>query len=93
MATDSKKVDEKDKGEAKRGLEVYECLPPSKKGAFIDRWKASKDNKNMAWLKDFEETLSKEKEFKRKNLSGLYTRHLFVQICMHLCIESVPSGS
>ena len=62
------------KDQCKRGLQVYEALPPNKKGAFIDRWKQTKDSKNMGWVKDFEEELSKEKEVTRNKTCGLYTR-------------------
>ena len=64
------------KDQCKRGLQVYEALSdsPKKKGAFIDRWKATKDSKNLGWVKDFEEELSKEKEVTRNKTCGLYTR-------------------
>jgi hypothetical protein len=76
-------------GEAKalciKGLQVYESLPPNKKGAFIDRWKATKDSKNMGWVKDFEEEVNKEKEVTRSKVCGLYTRQLTSTVAMCMC--------
>ena len=68
--------------QAKRGLEIYEGLPPSKKGAFIERWKETKSSKNLDWLKDFEECLTKKKASEREKECGLFTR----QLCNHSCI-------
>ena len=57
--SDSKGATKEQKEQAQVALKVYEALPPNKKNAFIDRWKSTKDSKNMGWVRDFEETLSK----------------------------------
>ena len=82
----SKKANAEHKEQCKRGLQVYDALPPNKKGAFIDRWKATKDSKNLGWVKDFEEELSKEKEVTRNKVCGLFTRQLHADACLFACI-------
>ena len=83
-------LSKKASGEAKalciKGLQVYESLPPNKKGAFIDRWKATKESKNCGWVKDFEEELSKEREVTRNKVCGFYTRQLHADACLFACI-------
>jgi hypothetical protein len=81
----SKKASGEAKAQCIKGLQVYESLPPNKKGAFIDRWKATKDSKNMGWVKDFEEEVNKEKEVTRSKVCGLYTRQLTSTIAMCMC--------
>ena len=81
----SAKADAETKELCKKGLQVYDALPPNKKGAFIDRWKATKDSKNLGWVKDFEEELSKEKEVTRNKICGFYTRQLTSIIAMCMC--------
>ena len=73
----------KHKDECQKGLEVYSKLPQSKKGAFIERWKRTKDSKQLGWMRDFEEEMSKEREFTRGKLEGLYTRHPCKQVHLH----------
>jgi len=78
---DKVKASEEDKATAKRALALYQQLPAAKKSAFVDRWRASKD-KQMSWLKDFEETLTKEKEAVRTTQKGLYTRPVVLPASM-----------
>ena len=75
---DSQKASSELKLQCKQGLEVYEGLPPSKKGAFIERWKATKDSRNMSWVRDFEEEMSKEKDFTRTRVCGTYTMQQYL---------------
>lgn len=82
----SAKADAATKEQCKRGLQVYDALPPNKKGAFIDRWKATKESKNCGWVKDFEEELSKEREVTRNKVCGFYTRQLHADACLFACI-------
>ena len=79
----SKKKDatEEQKEDAAIGLRIYQGLKQDKKGPFLDRWKATKDNKSTAWMKTFEEELQKDKTVERNTLRGMYTR----QFPMHLC--------
>ena len=85
---DSMKASPELKVQCKQGLEVYEGLPPSKKGAFIERWKATKDSKNMSWVKDFEEEMSKEKDFTRTKVCGFYTRLHYMQVPLQCACAS-----
>ena len=70
------------KEDAAVGLRIYNGLKADKKGPFLERWKATKDNKSTAWMKTFEEELSKDKIVERNTLRGLYTRQFPP---MHLC--------
>ena len=83
LAYMSKKKDatEEQKEDAAIGLRIYQGLKADKKGPFLDRWKATKDNKSTAWMKTFEEELQKDKTVERNTLRGMYTR----QFPMHLC--------
>ena len=68
--------------DAANGLRIYQGLKADKKGPFLDRWKATKDNKSTQWMKTFEEELQKDKIVERNTLRGLYTRQFPP---MHLC--------
>ena len=70
------------KEDAAVGLRIYHGLKADKKGPFLDRWKATKDNKSTGWMKEFEEELQKDKIVERNTLRGLYTRQFPP---MHLC--------
>ena len=48
------------KEDAAIGLRIYQGLKADKKGPFLDRWKATKDNKSTSWMKTFEEELQKD---------------------------------
>ena len=86
--SDSKGATKEQKEQAQVALKVYEALPPNKKNAFIDRWKSTKDSKNMGWVRDFEETLSKEREVTRSHTQDLLTRQFRKQLheCVLACI-------
>jgi hypothetical protein len=85
---DSKGATEEQRAQADTALKVYEALPPNKKNAFIDRWKSTKDSKNMGWVRDFEETLSKEREVTRSHTQDLLTRQFRKHLheCVLACI-------
>ena len=68
--------------DAATGLRIYHGLKADKKGPFLERWKATKDNKSTQWMKTFEEELQKDKTVERNTLRGLYTRQVPP---MHLC--------
>ena len=59
---------------AKNAREVYDNLDMAQKQNFIDKWRNTKDKKNLGWVKDFEETLDKSKQFSRTKENGLLTR-------------------
>ena len=86
--SDSKGATKEQKEQAQVALKVYEALPPNKKNAFIDRWKSTKDSKNMGWVRDFEETLSKQREVTRSHTQDLLTRQFRKQLheCVLACI-------
>ena len=58
----------------KNAREVYDNLDLAQKQNFIDKWKNTKDKKNLVWVKDFEEKLDKSKEFTRTKENCLFTR-------------------
>ena len=85
---ESSKATPEQKKQCVDALKIYEALPPNKKNAFIDRWKSTKDSKNMGWVRDFEETLSKEREVTRSHTQDLLTRQFRKQLheCVLACI-------
>ena len=57
-----------------KASEIYESLPAAKRSEFVNRWKATTNKKNDKWMKDFEEEMSKARQFDQTNTSGVLTR-------------------
>ena len=69
-----KEATPQEKEDAEAGLRIYQGLPAFKKTPFLEKWKATKDNKTTGWMKTFEEDLQKEKIIERDTLRGYFTR-------------------
>ena len=81
MSEKKKSASAEQKEDASIGPRVYKGLSESKKGPFLDRWKATKDNKSTSWMKTFEEELQKDKNVERLTLHGFYTRQFPIHLC------------
>jgi len=67
--------------------QVYTGLPSAKKIAFVERWKASKKNKNFDWVRDYQEEMQKRTDYERDSQIKQCTRpRVRVYICIYIYI-------
>jgi hypothetical protein len=60
--------------DAKAGLEVFNTLNKDERVLFAKRLQETKANKNFAWVKDFKQTISKDRLDKNKVIAKYMTR-------------------
>ena len=72
------------KEHCKQALTVYHGLDSSAaKDEFLARFKATKQNKNLGWAKNFTETLTKQSHAKKEAIQKHMTRQLILYILAH----------
>ena len=60
---------------AEIGKAEYKACNPEEKTMFLEKFLATKDNKNKGWMKNFKETLTKSKSCVKDLVEKYQTRH------------------
>ena len=59
---------------AKTARNIWSELDPAQKDNFMARFRATKANKNLGWVRNFQESLSKKKQTRKETVEKHFTR-------------------
>lgn len=69
------KTDETTRKLAQTARAMWPELDQEQKDGFMARYKATKSSKNLGWVRNFQESLSKKKQTRRETVEKHFTRH------------------
>jgi hypothetical protein len=70
-----KRIDEATREHAALAKKMWPDLDPAQKDSFMARFKATKNNKNLGWVRNFSESLVKKKQARKETIEKHFTRH------------------
>ena len=69
------KLDDATRQAATAARALWPELDANEKSQFMERYKATKATKNLGWVRNFKETLTKKKQARRETIEKHFTRH------------------